>query len=652
MKLTIFLSLAALLLAGSAQEEFFDREADWEADREFNERSLRLSKQTIGMLDDTLLMFFLLQIEQGDCAPAIEIEGEAKSGSAKHQWLLADLYRRGLCVSASETEMVRWLKAASDNGHKEASYELGSAILETDPTEAISAFEKAAALSHGEAARSLGLIYLEGGIVPKSQSLGIQWLERAVDLGSQDASAKLAFLYIDGTLGSQPNPDKAMSFARPAAESGHAMSQILMSVAVGIKVEAGGVTDEELIDAHKWANLASTSENEFIAEQAREIRSSLEPALTESQLSKAEEMAADWSPSASNNETVISKAPDLPIVNTSLAEQQSPTEAREKLIEFCGAITRNCLREAIQTDNLGLTKMYLRAGADPDWKIGLGGQTAIHIATDYGAEKTFDYLLDLGVDLNIPGDNGQTALVRAISHNKPQMIDRLLRAGASAKDFSEPNTFDAGALAYALMDGDNPELAERLLRHGASAQEIYTYGATPIMRAATESATLVRVLMDHGAKLKAQDQFGATVLNYATRKTEIDSEILRLLLEAGANPAGGTTPVTPLLRAVWIGDPGATLILLRYGADPNEKYQIATANIPMNAPQNFRPIIKSGGTPLMVAAHFGHASVVKTLLSFEADPNVQIQINGKEITAADIARDGGRSLVLGLLDGI
>ena len=56
------------------------------------------------------------------------------------------------------------------------------------------------------------------------------------------------------------------------------------------------------------------------------------------------------------------------------------------------------------------------------------------MATDYGAQGVFDYLLAKGADVNSPAlETGMTPLVRAIGHNRTYMVQRLLSAGASAK---------------------------------------------------------------------------------------------------------------------------------------------------------------------------------------------------------------------------
>jgi TPR repeat protein len=88
-------------------------------------------------------------MQRGDCNPALEIEAGAKSGDAKKQLLLAQLYSEGLCVRKDEALAAKWLGQASKQGNAEASrllalgFQEGSGV-ESDLTLAASYMSKAA----------------------------------------------------------------------------------------------------------------------------------------------------------------------------------------------------------------------------------------------------------------------------------------------------------------------------------------------------------------------------------------------------------------------------------------------------------------------------------------------------------------------------
>jgi hypothetical protein len=96
-----------------------------------------------------------------------------------------------------------------------------------------------------------------------------------------------------------------------------------------------------------------------------------------------------------------------------------------------------------------------------------------------------------------------------------------------------------------------------------------------------------------------------TVLE-AVRSNQID--LLRQLLEMGADPNVGDLRLTPLCAAAERGYTACVKLLLKAGVDPNRR-----------APW---PI-----TPLQLAAANGHASVVAALLEAGADPSLPDPLN-------------------------
>ena len=70
------------------------------------------------------------------------------------------------------------------------------------------------ALAGGNAAWTLGLVYLHGAGVPQDLSSAQHWFERAVALGARQALAGLAWCAIEGCA-SRPQPDKAEQWITP-----------------------------------------------------------------------------------------------------------------------------------------------------------------------------------------------------------------------------------------------------------------------------------------------------------------------------------------------------------------------------------------------------------------------------------------------------
>ncbi len=659
MKRVIPTCIALVALAwttGSQPAGLFDDEGLSEGERRSLEAQTQAADRAIEALDTLRLPFLAQQMKKGDCSAAIEIEGKAKSGDAESQWLLADLHRIGLCVEQSVEETVRLLEAASQQGYVQAQYELGLAYyrgtgVKKDYAQAVRNFSEASEGGIAEAARALGIIYRDGEGVPQDIQQTLSWFERAIELGSVEAAASAAWLFLDEDA-NRVDPERALAYSLPAADKGDEAAQLLSALALVNLPEA---KPENFIEAHKWANLASTSSVQQIADPSRELRSQLEAKMAQSDIETAQQRASEWklvqkgvAPLQPEEAGQIQPV-QLPVVDPLTVEQLNSQEAKLRLKQLGVPIDKDSYFEAAKTDNLGVFKLFHKSGADLETHWGSARVTPLYMATNYDARSVFDYLLAEGANVNVADQEGQTPIVRAISRDQRYMIDRLLDAGASARQ--DPNgrgIFGGSPLQYAII-GDDPDLIRRLFKHGASVDELYARKETPLMLAASKSREVFQVLIEYGADPNSVDENGKSVLHHIL-EPPIDTVILHLALEAGADPnSEAGIPITPLLGAVYAGDPGAVKQLLDYGARLDRTYAINQGEIPMAFPEDVRRIIMNEGTALMVAAQLRHASVAKILLIYGADENQKIAIEGTQFRASDFACDAGHDLVCNML---
>ena len=147
------------------------------------------------------------------------------------------------------------------------------------------------------------------------------------------------------------------------------------------------------------------------------------------------------------------------------------------------------------------------ANMSTDWRSGLTAWEILESAIrdkDHPGEPGDLALAEeayaMGVDLNARDKYGATLLIYAACENDVAMIDWLLARGAhlDGREVLEATRFEAAeALAALLKYGASPEVDE--------------HGHRPLHLAARAgSARLAEILLEHGAKVDARDDSGAT----------------------------------------------------------------------------------------------------------------------------------------------
>lgn len=193
----------------------------------------------------------------------------------------------------------------------------------------------------------------------------------------------------------------------------------------------------------------------------------------------------------------------------------------------------------------------------------------------------------------------QKELYAAIRRNDLTAVSRML---ATDIDISVTDSFGESPLMYAALHA-GPEIVKGLLDYGADPNEANHAGATALMRATANRAS-VRILIGSGARVDARSERGRTALLIAARRPG-SRPVVRDLIRSGANPnAKDVRGVTPLMEAARAGDTQSMRELIKAGARINE-----TRN--------------NGRTALMAAVRSRRQEAVWFLIDRDADANVQ-----------------------------
>ena len=156
----------------------------------------------------------------------------------------------------------------------------------------------------------------------------------------------------------------------------------------------------------------------------------------------------------------------------------------------------------------------------------------------------------------------------------------------------------------------NKEIVEALIKHGANVDMVNDHDRSALMFAAMDGYTeIVGCLLAANAKVDLQDTDGMTALLYAAASEDLHTDIVRLLVDAGAavdlaatNKHHKIEGQTALMGACKFGHMSAVDILLDSGADLHKEDA-------------------RGHSALFYAAQYGHEDIVKHLIAKGADAN-------------------------------
>jgi ankyrin repeat protein len=247
------------------------------------------------------------------------------------------------------------------------------------------------------------------------------------------------------------------------------------------------------------------------------------------------------------------------------------------------------------------------------WLVGLAvvqAAPALVDAAQNGDFKAVRSQLRERVDVNATQADGTTALHWAVRRNDLDMVDALLAAHA---DYRLANRVGVRPLYLAAMNG-NADVIARLLDAGDDPNSVLTgEGETVLMLTAyTGNPAAVKLLLDRGAGVNAQQFRGQTALMFAAAEGHTD--VVKLLLARGADPGISTAASTKQERRP-AGGMTALLFAARQG-------QLQAARALLDGGAKIDEAGADDTTPLLIAIVNGHYELASMLLERGASPNI------------------------------
>lgn len=633
----------------------FETEGLTSKEREAVERQLENISQAMDAIASLRATMLVHQVSQGDCDPIIEIDQLANQGQAIYQHIFGSLFLEGLCVEQSDARAIEWITKAAQNDKVESQHLLAQFYYEGKRTEknltrSAAWFRRGAVLEHAPSQAALGQLYEAGEGVVQSHSKAYDWYSRAASNGDLDANARVALLYADGNLG-KVDFKTALEWALNGAKRNSTFSQL---IAAAIYIDR---PRPDLIEAHKWLNLASQSTHPQLSEKAVSLRKQIEESMTRTQIVEAQNLATSWhSITAEKTEQIIRQENRLDPRDYPVTEVQNVQMALKELGFSPGSIdgvwgprTDAAVRDfqahtkakgsySLKENRLdtAITRLRsLRPGQPAPEEIdNLTPEEAkallVHLNVPITKDAFFEaveadnlsifklfYVAGADLETQKGSPSGITPLYVAVDFSSDRIYDFLMNhnVNVNVTNLNDGNTPLTRALSW-----DRVDIARELLDAGADASRQksaeFSFLAPSALKYSlgTGDPDLVRRILSRGGDVTEQDSLGNNLLHFVDE--DKDLEIAEILLDNGvdvnAENNAGDTPLLGALKETKGISLSIVRLLLSRGADPK-----ATA---------FNPI-----SPLLITILRGRVDVMSMLMSRGADPNEVYRFDRSEI---------------------
>ena len=259
------------------------------------------------------------------------------------------------------------------------------------------------------------------------------------------------------------------------------------------------------------------------------------------------------------------------------------------------------------------------------------GNTALHVAAEYGHVDLVQFLLREGIDIESKGYYRKTVLHYAATAGHESVVRVLLK---KAK-------IDDGQTAFQwAADAGHETLVRLLIQNGANMEAKSLYGKTALLRSVDNGHfDIVRLLLKSGADVNATSNDGSSALHKAAEYGhELLVKVLLLptfssqAIQIDAKNSSGSTPLYLAVRAQHevvvrlLLDAGADVDI--FGAYGESALDVAARNgnevivlLLLEKRPDLNVKASSGETALECATRMGHHGVVRLLKEYQMIDN-------------------------------
>jgi len=266
-----------------------------------------------------------------------------------------------------------------------------------------------------------------------------------------------------------------------------------------------------------------------------------------------------------------------------------------------------------------LNHLVLR-GADLSIRTVIGSH-AIHMAAKRGHVNVVQYLLDLGCPAGVERNNGNTPLFDAVTGKQIPVVEMLIARGEDVRHRLSKDGGNKTVLEHACEGGD-VDVIKLLISHGAGFQGSNREGSfiPPLHRAANEGhLDAAKYLILSGANVFRRCGLGYLPIHYAASRSQVAMVEYLLTVAPETLEAVADAGETPLLRAASFQHAAMIRFLVGKGAQYDRPW-----------------MSERGGNALTLASYQGDAGTKgsEVLLELGLDVNCRNKSNHTPLTLA------------------